>query len=232
MGSRFVLQKMTFGGDVWVWFLLTRMTVFFFNNLSGQIAYESWTISFYNFIFTVFSPLMIEIVGPCVGSVSANVFAWTKELFTSTAFWLWIGNVLYHSLAHVLCVWEGLTCGAGCGRNGTGPILFPSSSRLIPCYTFRRPCARNPGAESQPKLLKPAVYSDRVSPMGNMNERLLTQTGSYNTNLLSGVGPFRILSTGLLPRFRFPLSSPRSRERQSIVAIGFQELLPLHLGRV
>ncbi|KAI9455310.1 hypothetical protein HD554DRAFT_2042818 [Boletus coccyginus] len=33
----------------------------FFNNFSGQISYESWTISFYNVIFTVLPPLVIGI---------------------------------------------------------------------------------------------------------------------------------------------------------------------------
>ena len=37
MGSRFVLQKVMFGGDVWVRLSLRCMTVFFFNNFSGQV---------------------------------------------------------------------------------------------------------------------------------------------------------------------------------------------------
>ncbi|KAI9568657.1 phospholipid-translocating P-type ATPase [Boletus coccyginus] len=56
----------------------------------GIITYESWTISFYNVIFTVLPPLVIGIFDQFVSARNA--------VFTKTAFWLWIGSTLYRSL--------------------------------------------------------------------------------------------------------------------------------------
>ena len=68
--------------------------------------------------------------------------------------------------------------------------------------------------------------------MGNMNERLLTQTGSYNTNLLSGAGLPQDLVDWLTPPFQVSSFLSKEQRTPNIVAIGFQELLPLHLGRM
>ncbi|KAF9218281.1 DNase I-like protein [Gyrodon lividus] len=66
--------------------------------------------------------------------------------------------------------------------------------------------------------------------MGDLNERLLVQLGSYNTNLQAGSGLPQDLVDWLAPTFQvssFLFKEPRAAD---IVAIGFQELLPLHLG--
>ncbi|KAG1716196.1 hypothetical protein ID866_936 [Astraeus odoratus] len=83
---------------------MTQFWYSFFNNFSGQIAYESWTISFYNVIFTVLPPFVIGIFDQFV---SARVLDRYPQLymlgqknvfFTKMAFWLWVANALYHSL--------------------------------------------------------------------------------------------------------------------------------------
>ncbi|KIM63851.1 hypothetical protein SCLCIDRAFT_1213640 [Scleroderma citrinum Foug A] len=83
---------------------MTQFWYSFLNNFSGQIAYESWTISFYNVIFTVLPPFVIGIFDQFV---SARVLDRYPQLymlgqknvfFTKTAFWLWVANALYHSL--------------------------------------------------------------------------------------------------------------------------------------
>lgn len=85
----------------------------FFNNFSGQIAYESWTISFYNVIFTVLPPLVIGVFDQFVSARILDRYPQLYSLgqknvfFTKTAFWLWIGNALYHSLVSVLCISVG-----------------------------------------------------------------------------------------------------------------------------
>jgi hypothetical protein len=61
----------TFGGGIRAWISLTRMTVSLFNNVSGQIVYE-WTISLYNVIFTVPSP----VIGTPVQFASAGPVCW------------------------------------------------------------------------------------------------------------------------------------------------------------
>uniref|UniRef100_A0A8H8CP71 Phospholipid-transporting ATPase n=1 Tax=Psilocybe cubensis TaxID=181762 RepID=A0A8H8CP71_PSICU len=76
----------------------------FFNNFSGQIAYESWTLTFYNVVFTVLPPLVIGIFDQFVSARFLDRYpqlytlGQKNEFFTKTAFWLWVGNALYHSL--------------------------------------------------------------------------------------------------------------------------------------
>lgn len=76
----------------------------FFNNFSGQIANESWTLSFYNVLFTVLPPLVLGIFDQFVSARILDrypqlyMLGQKNAFFTRTAFWLWIVNALYHSL--------------------------------------------------------------------------------------------------------------------------------------
>ena len=76
----------------------------FFNNFSGQIAYESWTLSFYNVLFTVLPPLVIGVFDQFVSARMLDrypqlyMLGQKNAFFTKTAFWLWVGNALFHSL--------------------------------------------------------------------------------------------------------------------------------------
>ncbi|KAG2339593.1 phospholipid-translocating P-type ATPase [Suillus weaverae] len=82
---------------------MTQFWYSFFNNFSGQIAYESWTISSYNVIFTVLPPLVIGVFDQFVSARILDRYLrlyalGQKNVFTKTTFWLWVGNALYHSL--------------------------------------------------------------------------------------------------------------------------------------
>ena len=66
--------------------------------------------------------------------------------------------------------------------------------------------------------------------MGDTNERLLVQIGSYNTNLQTGAGLPQDLVDWLAPTFQVSSFLSKEQRAPDIVAIGFQELLPLHLG--
>jgi phospholipid-transporting ATPase len=76
----------------------------FFNNFSGQIAYESWTLTLYNVVFTVLPPLVIGIFDQFVSARFLDrypqlyILGQKNEFFTKTSFWLWVANALYHSL--------------------------------------------------------------------------------------------------------------------------------------
>lgn len=82
----------------------------FFNNFSGQIAYESWTLSLYNVAFTLLPPLVIGVFDQFVSARILDRYPQLYMLgqrnvfFTKTAFWLWVGNALYHSLVCVVIV--------------------------------------------------------------------------------------------------------------------------------
>ncbi|EIW80800.1 aminophospholipid-transporting P-type ATPase [Coniophora puteana RWD-64-598 SS2] len=83
---------------------MTQFWYSFFNNFSGQIAYESWTISFYNVVFTLLPPFVIGIFDQFVSARILDRYPQLYALgqknvfFTKTAFWLWVVNALYHSL--------------------------------------------------------------------------------------------------------------------------------------
>ena len=76
----------------------------FLNNFSGQIAYESWTLSLYNVVFTVLPPLVIGVFDQFVSARILDrypqlyILGQKNAFFSKTAFWLWIGDALYHSL--------------------------------------------------------------------------------------------------------------------------------------
>ncbi|OAX37211.1 DNase I-like protein [Rhizopogon vinicolor AM-OR11-026] len=62
------------------------------------------------------------------------------------------------------------------------------------------------------------------------DERLLIQVGSYNTNLQGGAGLPQDLVDWLVPTLQVSSFLSKEPRAPDIVAIGFQELLPLHLG--
>ena len=86
----------------------------FFNNFSGQIAYESWTLSLYNVVFTVLPPLVIGIFDQFVSARILDRYPQLYSLgqknifFSPKAFWMWVGNALYHSLVRSVYGFSGL----------------------------------------------------------------------------------------------------------------------------
>ncbi|KAF8973169.1 calcium transporting ATPase [Flammula alnicola] len=83
---------------------MTQFWYSFFNNFSGQIAYESWTLTLYNVVFTVLPPFVIGIFDQFVSARFLDrypqlyILGQKNEFFTKTSFWLWVGNALYHSV--------------------------------------------------------------------------------------------------------------------------------------
>jgi len=63
-------------------------------------------------------------------------------------------------------------------------------------------------------------------------DRLLVQIASYNTNLQGIQGLPQDLVDWLAPALQVSSFLARERHAPDIVAVGFQELLPLHLGRM
>ena len=93
--------------NVIVAMILTYSQFSFFNNFSGQIAYESWTLSFYNVLFTLLPPFVIGVFDQFVSARILDrypqlyMLGQSNAFFTKTAFWLWVGNALYHSIVRV-----------------------------------------------------------------------------------------------------------------------------------
>lgn len=111
-------------------------------------------------------------------------------------------------------------CGVRHGRSKTfDSVLVARFVELVVCTG----CVK-----LQPKLLKLAL---RILAMGDINDQLLVQIGSYNTNLQAGKGLPQNLVDWLSPTFQVSSFLSKAQRAPDIVAIGFQELLPLHLGR-
>jgi hypothetical protein len=61
-------------------------------------------------------------------------------------------------------------------------------------------------------------------------DRLLVQTASYNTNLQGDSGVPQDLVDWLSPTLQVSSFLAKEPRAPDVVAVGFQELLPLHLG--
>ncbi|KAI0629096.1 phospholipid-translocating P-type ATPase [Trametes polyzona] len=102
---------------------MTQFWFSFFNNFSGQIAYESWTLSLYNVVFTVLPPLVIGVFDQFVSARILDrypqlyMLGQRNAFFTRTQFWAWVGNALYHSLVlfgfSVILFWGDLKQATG-----------------------------------------------------------------------------------------------------------------------
>ncbi|PWN97017.1 putative P-type ATPase [Tilletiopsis washingtonensis] len=85
------------------------MTLFWYsfqNSFSGQVAFESWTLSFYNVIFTVLPPLVIGIFDQYVSARMLDRYPqlYGQVFFNKRRFWGWTLNAFYHSLVAYLFV--------------------------------------------------------------------------------------------------------------------------------
>ncbi|EIT78593.1 P-type ATPase [Aspergillus oryzae 100-8] len=83
---------------------MTQFWYSFQNAFSGEVIYESWTLSFYNVFFTVLPPFAM---GICDQFISARLLDRYPQLyqlgqkgmfFKRHSFWSWILNGFYHSL--------------------------------------------------------------------------------------------------------------------------------------
>ncbi|EJT96701.1 calcium transporting ATPase [Dacryopinax primogenitus] len=83
---------------------MTQFWYSFFSNFSGQIAYESWTLSYYNVIFTLLPPFVMGIFDQFVSARMLIRYPQMYHLgqanafFSTRNFWEWMGNALYHSI--------------------------------------------------------------------------------------------------------------------------------------
>ncbi|SJK97928.1 probable P-type ATPase (amino-phospholipid-translocase) [Armillaria ostoyae] len=115
---------------------MTQFWYSFFNNFSGQIAYESWTLSLYNVVFTVLPPLVIGVFDQFVSARILDrypqlyVLGQQNEFFTKKAFWMWFVNALYHSVIlfgfSIILFWGDLkqTSGLDSGHWFWGTTLY------------------------------------------------------------------------------------------------------------
>lgn len=85
-------------------FLLIFDQYTFQNVFSGQVIYESWTLSFYNVFYTVLPPLALGILDQFISARLLDrypqlyMMGQQNQFFKLKVFAEWIVNALYHSL--------------------------------------------------------------------------------------------------------------------------------------
>jgi phospholipid-transporting ATPase len=83
---------------------MTQFWYSFQNAFSGQIIYESWTLTFYNVFFTAAPPFVIGIFDQFVSARLLDRYPQLYKLsqsgvfFRMHSFWSWVANGFYHSL--------------------------------------------------------------------------------------------------------------------------------------
>lgn len=83
---------------------MTQFWYSFQNAFSGQIIYESWTLTFYNVLFTAMPPFVFGIFDQFVSARLLDRYPQLYRLSQSGAFfkmhsfWSWVANGFYHSL--------------------------------------------------------------------------------------------------------------------------------------
>jgi phospholipid-transporting ATPase len=83
---------------------MTQFWYSFQNNFSGQVIFESWTMSFYNVIFTLMPPFVLGIFDQFVSARLLDRYPQLYQLsqkgvfFRMHSFWSWIANGFFHSL--------------------------------------------------------------------------------------------------------------------------------------
>lgn len=76
----------------------------FQNAFSGQVIYESWTLSFFNVVFTAMPPFVLGIFDQFISARLLDRYPQLYQLsqkgvfFRTHNFWSWVGNGFYHSL--------------------------------------------------------------------------------------------------------------------------------------
>jgi len=97
--------------------IMLYMTLFWFsfqNSFSGQVPFESWTLTFYNVVFTVLPPLVIGIFDQYVSARMLDRYPqlYGQVFFDQRRFWGWTANAFYHSLLAYIFVtaafWNGI----------------------------------------------------------------------------------------------------------------------------
>ncbi|GAB7360255.1 hypothetical protein MBLNU230_g8015t1 [Neophaeotheca triangularis] len=83
---------------------ITQFWYSFQNAFSGQVIYESWTLSFFNVIFTALPPFVLGIFDQFVNARLLDRYPQLYQLsqkgifFRRHNFWSWVGNGFYHSV--------------------------------------------------------------------------------------------------------------------------------------
>ncbi|KAF1344524.1 hypothetical protein BDV97DRAFT_303904 [Delphinella strobiligena] len=97
---------------------MTQFWYSFQNEFSGEVIFESWTMSFYNVLFTVLPPFVLGIFDQYVSARLLDRYPQLYQLsqkgvfFRMHSFFAWVANGFYHSLilyfaSQLIYLWDG-----------------------------------------------------------------------------------------------------------------------------
>ncbi|KAH9457870.1 hypothetical protein MJO29_004995 [Puccinia striiformis f. sp. tritici] len=114
------LKKLLLVHGTWSYVRLTKLILYSFyknitlyligfyfsfaNGFSGQTLFESWTLTFYNVVFTVMPPFVLGVLDQFVSARMLDRYPELYTLgqrnifFTRRIFWEWVATAVYHSI--------------------------------------------------------------------------------------------------------------------------------------
>ncbi|PLW36136.1 hypothetical protein PCANC_16682 [Puccinia coronata f. sp. avenae] len=114
------LKKLLLVHGTWSYVRLTKLILYSFyknitlyligfyfsfaNGFSGQVLFESWTLTFYNVLFTVMPPFVLGVLDQFVSARMLDRYPELYTLgqrnifFTRRIFWQWVATAVYHSV--------------------------------------------------------------------------------------------------------------------------------------
>ncbi|WAQ84589.1 hypothetical protein PtA15_5A162 [Puccinia triticina] len=114
------LKKLLLVHGTWSYVRLTKLILYSFyknitlyligfyfsfaNGFSGQVLFESWTLTFYNVLFTVMPPFVLGVLDQFVSARMLDRYPELYTLgqrnifFTRRIFWEWVATAVYHSV--------------------------------------------------------------------------------------------------------------------------------------
>lgn len=101
---------------------MTQFWYVFENGFSGQSIAESWTLTFYNVLFTVFPPFVLGVFDQFISARLLDRYPQLYQLgqgsrfFNVKIFWLWVINGFYHSAIIYVCVRQFYKNGTALGN--------------------------------------------------------------------------------------------------------------------
>ncbi|KAJ5815652.1 hypothetical protein N7474_007429 [Penicillium riverlandense] len=122
---------------------MTQFWYSFQNTFSGEVIYESWTLSFYNVLFTVLPPFAMGIFDQYISARLLDRYPQLYQLgqkgtfFRKHSFWAWILNGFFHSLvlyivSELIFYWDlPLADGTTAGHWVWGEALYTAALATV-----------------------------------------------------------------------------------------------------
>jgi hypothetical protein len=117
-------------------------------------------------------------------------------------------------------------------RWGDIDVVFQKQTQYVHAHAYSTVYVKTRAYRHTPVTFMATTTTTTTTAASSGSERLLIQIASYNTALQGLCGVPQDLVDWLSPTLNVSNFLSRGRRAPDIVAVGFQELLPLHQGRM